>query len=136
MDGYNGNGYGNGDRTRDFLSQPDPYPPVGGHDTFSDAAYPFPGSSSVNAPWMGMAALDLKSHGKGWPGMTGYEGLLCSGLQDGGIGGSMGPLPFVSAAPIVPSAYAWLIVVVEGAPRPLAPCCHPPVVAVALPCLL
>ena len=60
---------------------------------FSDVAYPFLGSSGLNAPRMGMAALDLNSHGEGWPGMAGYEGLLCSGPQDGGIGDSMGLPP-------------------------------------------
>ena len=83
----------NGDHTRDFLSQPDLYSPADGYDIFSDVAYPFPGSSGVNAPRMGMAALDLNSHGEGWPRMAGYEGLLRSGPQGGGIGGSMGPPP-------------------------------------------
>jgi hypothetical protein len=67
-------------------------------------------------PRMGMAALDLNSHGEGWPGMAGYEGLLRSVPQDGGIGDSMGPLPFASAATVVPSAYARLAVAVEEAP--------------------
>ena len=95
MDGFNGNGdgYGNGDRTRDFFSQPNLFSPAGGYENFNDAAYPFPGSSSVNAPRVGMATLDLNSHGEEWPGMAGYEGLLRSGPQGGGIGGSMGPPP-------------------------------------------
>ena len=136
MDGFDGDGYNNGDRTKDFLSQPDPYSPASGYDIFNDAAYLFSGSSSVNAPRVGMAVLDLNSHGKGWPGMPGYDGLLRSGPQGGGIGGSMGPLPFASAAAVVPSAYARLAVAMEEAPRPLTPCRHPPMVAVALPCLL
>ena len=94
MDGYgNGDGYGNDDRTRDFLSQPDPYSPAGGYDIFNDAAHPFPGSSNVNAPWMGMTVLDLNSHGEGWPRMPSYEGLLRSGPQGGGIGGPLAPRP-------------------------------------------
>ena len=40
-----------------------------------------------------MMALDLNSQGEGWPRMAGYEGLLRSGPQGGGIGGSMGPPP-------------------------------------------
>ena len=64
MDGYNG------DRTRDFLSQPDPYSPAGGYEIFPDAANPFPGSSSVYAPRLGMEQLDLNSQGEGWPGMA------------------------------------------------------------------
>ena len=72
MDDYNGDDYGDGDRTRDFLLQPDPYSLVGGYDIFSDTAYPFPGLSGINAPRMGMAALDLNSHGEGWPEMAGY----------------------------------------------------------------
>ena len=84
MDSYNGDGYGDGygdgDRTRDFLSQPDSYSLAGGFDMFSDVAYPFPGSSGLNAPRKGMAALDLNSHGEGWPEMAGYEGLLRSGV--------------------------------------------------------
>ena len=84
-------GYGDGDRTRDFFSQPNSFSPTGGYENINDAAYPFSGSSSVNAPWAAMAALDLNSHGQEWPGMAGYEGLLRSGLQGGGLGGSMGP---------------------------------------------
>ena len=41
----------------------------------------------------GMAALDLNSHGEGWPRMAGYEGHLLSGPLGGGIDGSMGPPP-------------------------------------------
>ena len=98
MDGYNvddndNNGNGDGDRTRDFFSQPNPFPPAGGYKNFNDTAYPFPGSSSVNAPRAGMAALDLNSHGQEWPGMAGYECLLRSGPQGGGIDNSMGPPP-------------------------------------------
>ena len=97
MDGYNVDGYGNGngdgDRTRDFFSQPNPFSPTGGYENINDAAYPFLGSSSVNAPQAGMAALNLNSYGQEWPGMAGYECLLRSGPQGGGIDSSMGPLP-------------------------------------------
>ncbi|CAD6336048.1 unnamed protein product [Miscanthus lutarioriparius] len=133
MDGYN---YSDSDRTRDFLSQLDPYSSTGSYDIFSDAAYPFPSSSTVSAPQMGMATLDLNSQGEGWPGMVGYQGLLCYGAQDGGIGSSMCPLPFTFVAVVVPSAYTRLAVAVEEVPWSVTLCRHPPVVAVALPCLL
>jgi hypothetical protein len=42
---------------------------------------------------MGMEALDLNSQGQGWPGMAAYQGILQSSVEDGGIGGSMGPTP-------------------------------------------
>ena len=121
VDGYgdgngNGDGYGDGDRTRDFFSQPNPFSPGGGYENINDATYPLSGSRSVNAPEAGMAALDLNSHGQEWPGITGYEGLLRSGPQGGGIGDSMGPLPFAFAAAVIPSAYARLTVTVEEAP--------------------
>lgn len=99
MDGYNVDGYGDsngngdGDRTRDFFSQPNPFSPAGGCENINDVAYPFLGSSSVNAPRAGMVALDLNSHGQEWPGMTGYEDLLRSDPQGGGTGGGMGPPP-------------------------------------------
>ena len=98
VDGYgdingNGDGYSNGDRTRDFFSQPNIFSPADGYENFNDAAYPFPGSSSVNAPRAGMAALDLNSHGQEWLEMAGYEDLLRSGPQGGGTSGGMGPPP-------------------------------------------
>ena len=84
VDGYedvngNGDGYGDGDRTRYFFSQPNPFSPIGGYENFNDTAYPFPGSSNLNGPWAGMAVLDLNSHGQEWPRMAGYEDLLRSG---------------------------------------------------------
>jgi len=68
MDGYNvddndNNGNGDGDCTRDFFSQPNPFPLADGYENFNDAAYPFPASYNANAPRAGMAALDLNSHG-------------------------------------------------------------------------
>ena len=98
VDGYgdgngNGDGYGDGDRTRDFFSQPNSFSPTGSYENINDAAYPFSGSSSVNAPQAGMAALDLNSHGQEWPGMAGYEDLLRSSPQGGGTGDGMGPPP-------------------------------------------
>ena len=99
MDSYNIDGYGDnnengdGDRTRDFFSQPNPFSHAGGYKNFNDTAHPFPGSSNVNAPRAGMAALDLNSHGQEWPRMAGYEGLLRSSPQGGGTDDSMGPPP-------------------------------------------
>ena len=42
VDGYedvngNGDGYGDGDRTRYFFSQPNPFSPIGGYENFNDA---------------------------------------------------------------------------------------------------
>ena len=94
VDGYSdGNGNGDGDRTRDFFSQPNPFSPTGGYENINDATYPFPGSSSVNAPRVGMGTFDLNSHGEEWPRMAGYEDLLHSGLEGGGTSGGMGPPP-------------------------------------------
>ena len=92
IDGYgDSNGNGDGDRTRDFFSQPNLFSLSYNYKNFNDAAYPFLGSSGVNAPRMSMEALDLNSLDKGWPRMAGYQGLLRSGMQDRGIGSSMGP---------------------------------------------
>ena len=103
MDGYNvdsygnangnGDGYGNGDRTRDFMSQPYPYSPRWLRHLLR-RGISLSGLEQRQCPQMGMAALDLNSHGEGWPGMVGYEGLLRSGPQDGGMCGSMA-LPVV-----------------------------------------
>jgi hypothetical protein len=112
---------------------------------FSDAVDPFPGSSDVHAPRMGIEALDLNSQAKGWPRMAAYQGILQSGVENGGSPGSMGLAPLCvrsgkKEAPVEPSAYARLAVAVQEVPWPATmegmPCRCPPVVVVALPCHL
>jgi hypothetical protein len=108
-DGYgNEDGYGEGEHTRDYPSQPNAYSPVGGYEFFPDATHSFFGASNVSVPRMGMATLDLNS-GEVWPRMQAYEGILHSDAQDRGISSSKDPLPFTSTAEVIRSACAWLI---------------------------
>ncbi|BAS74971.1 Os01g0820800 [Oryza sativa Japonica Group] len=70
-----GDGYGDGSGTRDFMSQSDSHADHDELDPYTDSLY-YTGSRSGSASRIGMAALDLNSGGDGWPDLGSYEGLL------------------------------------------------------------
>ena len=137
IDGYDdGNGNGDGNRTRDFFSHLICFPPPAATRTSMTRHIPFWARAASMLPgraWRRSTSTPMAKSGQEWWAMRASFALA---RKVEASAAAWVPLPFASVAAVVPSAYAWFAVAVEEAARPLVPCHHPPVVALALPCLL